>query len=271
MEKGKHYKKKNYKVKKLRIKLKPRLFLNIILIISIICNISFINIISKLKKEHKEDLNNTVKVSNEIKVEKNNYDNKENEVVSKVKKLKEENKDVIGWIKINGTNIDYPVLQGEDNDYYVTHDYKKQLTKKGAIFLDKDYDWTIPSSNILLYGHNNKGDNEMFSELLKYKDEKFYKENPTVKFATTEEEAEYEIIAVFLSRVYYKNEENVFRYYYFVNAKNEEEYNDFVNNAKKASLYDTGKTAEYGEQLITLSTCEYSQEDGRFAIVARKK
>lgn len=67
-----------------------------------------------------------------------------------------------------------------------------------------------------------------------------------------------------------KREQNVFRYYYFVNANNEQEYNDFVNNAKKVSLYDTGVTAKYGDQLLTLSTCEYSQEDGRFAVVCKK-
>ena len=68
----------------------------------------------------------------------------------------------------------------------------------------------------------------------------------------------------------YKSEQNVFRYYYFVNANNEQEYNDFVNNAKKVSLYDTGVTAQYGDQLLTLSTCEYSQEDGRFVVVCKK-
>ena len=77
-------------------------------------------------------------------------------------------------------------------------------------------------------------------------------------------------MSVFYSRVYYKNEKNVFRYYYFVNAENEQEYNDFVNNAKKASIYDTGITAEYGEQLLTLSTCSYHTEDGRFVVVAKK-
>ena len=111
----------------------------------------------------------------------------------------------------------------------------------------------------------------MFSDLLDYKSEELYKEHSTIKFTTEQEDVEYEIIAVFLSRVYYKSEKNVFRYYYFVNAENEEEYNNYVENAKKASLYDTGKTAQYGDQLLTLSTCEYSQDDGRFVVVARKK
>ena len=88
--------------------------------------------------------------------------------------------------------------------------------------------------------------------------------------AAGKEDAEYEIISIFNSRVYYKHETDVFRYYFFVDAGSRVEYNDFVKNAKKASIYDIDATAEYGDQLITLSTCDYTQEDGRFVVVARK-
>lgn len=125
------------------------------------------------------------------------------------------------------------------------------------------------SSNYLIYGHRNK-QGLMFENLIKYNKEDFYKEHTKIKFTTTEDDSEYEIISVFYSRVYYKYEQNVFRYYYFVNAENEEKYNDFVNNAKKASIYNIEATAKYGDQLLTLSTCEYSQKNGRFAVVARK-
>ena len=191
------------------------------------------------------------------------------ERILQVEELKKENQDIVGWVEIEGTNISYPVLQGTDNEYYMKHNYKKENSKDGSIFLDKNYDWNIPSGNLLLYGHNNK-DGTMFQNLLKYKEESFYKEHPIIRFTTINDDCQYEIISAFLSRVYYEDEQNVFRYYYFVNAENEQEYNDFVNNAKKSSIYDTGITAEYGEQLLTLSTCEYSQEDGRFVVVAKK-
>jgi len=110
----------------------------------------------------------------------------------------------------------------------------------------------------------------MFVDLLNYKNEDYYKTHKTIRFTTNEEDAEYEIISVFLSRVYYKTETDVFRYYYFINAENEEEFNEFVNNSKKASLYDIDATAQYGDQLLTLSTCEFSQKDGRLAVVAKK-
>ena len=193
----------------------------------------------------------------------------ETERMLQVKQLQEQNEDIIGWLEIENTNINYPVLQGTDNSYYMTHNYKKENSKNGAIFLDANYNWNIPSNNLLIYGHN-LGNGMMFQELLKYEKESFYQEHPIIRFTTTEEDAQYEIISVFKSRVYHKSEKNVFRYYFFLNNESEEEYNQFVKNAKNASLYPIDATANYGDQLITLSTCSYYVEDGRFAVVGRK-
>lgn len=237
-----------------------------ILIILII--ISVIYLLFFLKDKNKTT--NDSSALEEVKIDESKIDNETTERMLQVQELQKENPDIVGWIEIVGTKINYPVLQGEDNSYYMTHNYKKEEAKDGSIFLDKDYDWNLPSSNLLMYGHN-MGDGEMFQDLLKYESEDYYKEHPTIRFTTANDDSEYEIISAFKSRVYYKSEKNVFRYYFFINAENEEEYNDFVNNAKKASLYDTGKTAEYGDQLMTLSTCSYHTEDGRFAVVARKK
>lgn len=207
---------------------------------------------------------------NEIVIDKTKVTSEKTERMLQVEELKKENEDIIGWLEISNSNISFPVVQGTDNQYYMTHTYKKENSKDGSIFLDKDYNWDLPSSNLLLYGHNNKNGN-MFQGLLEYKEESYYKEHPTIKFTTVNEDSEYEILSVFLSRVYYKNENDVFRYYYFINAENEEQYNYYIEESKKVSLYDTGKTAKYGDQLLTLSTCEYSKEDGRFVIVAKRK
>ncbi len=188
----------------------------------------------------------------------------------KLEALQLENSDIVGWLEISGSNISYPVLQGTDNDFYMTHNYKKEYSSEGSLFLDKDYNWEVPSTNLLIYGHNNRGTNEMFCQLLNYKDESYYKDHKKIRFTTVKEDAEYEIISVFLSRVYYKNEKDVFRYYYFINANNEDEFNYYIENSKKESLYDTGVSAEYGDQLLTLSTCEFSRQDGRLAVVAKK-
>ncbi len=186
-----------------------------------------------------------------------------------LEELQKENSDIVAWIEIENTDINYPVLQGSDNTFYMRHNYKKDYSINGSIFLDKDYSWNPPSSNLLIYGHNNKN-NTMFQNLLKYKDKNFYEQHQKIRFTTNSEDAYYDIISAFESRVYYKSEQNVFRYYYFINSNNENEYNNFISNVKNASLYDTGKTATYGEQLMTLSTCSYHTKDGRFAVVAKK-
>ena len=234
------------------------------LILVIIAIISIITIYNTYYKETKTD-----DILSDIKVDETQITETKTEKMLQLEELKKENNDIVAWLEIPNTKINYPVLQTSDNEYYMKHNYKKEKSGDGSIFLDKDYNWDIPSSNLLIYGHNNKNGN-MFQDLLKYEDENYYKEHPTIQFTTVNEDCTYEIIAVFKSRVYYKSEQNVFRYYFFINAENEEEYNYYVDESKKSSLYDTGKTAEYGEQLLTLSTCEYSQEDGRFVIVAKK-
>lgn len=212
----------------------------------------------------KESINKEAEIESD---EKN--DEKETERMLKVDKLQEQNEDIVGWIEIENTNINYPVLQGDDNEYYLTHNYQKEKTEKGSIFLDADYDWSVPSNNLLVYGHN-LVNGQMFKDLLKYSEEEFYKEHPIIRFTTEKEDKEYEIISAFKARVYYQSEENVFRYYNFINSTDEEEYSKFIKNAKKVALYDTGKTAEFGDELITLITCSYHTDDGRFVVIGRK-
>ncbi len=195
-------------------------------------------------------------------------ESKKAKLILQLEELKKENNDIVGWIEIKDTNINFPVLQTDNNDYYLNHSYKKEYSEVGSIYLDKDVNLDT-SSNYLVYGHRTKT-KLMFEDLLKYANEDFYLSHKEIKFTTLKEVATYEILAVFYSEIYNKTDENVFRYYYFINALNEEEYNDFVNNAKKLSIYETGVTASYNDQLLTLSTCEYSKPNGRFVVVAKK-
>ena len=256
MARARHFKEKERKSHKLLI---------IILIVLII--ISVVYIIRYFINQYETNKESDVLAS--VEIDESQITDDTTERMLQVRELQKENSDIVGWLEIEGTNMNYPVLQGDDNSYYMTHNYKRETTSSGSLFLDKDYDWDIPSSNLLIYGHNNL-DGLMFQELLKYEDEDFFKEHPTFRFTTADEDAEYEIISAFKSRVYYKSEKNVFRYYYFVNANTEEEYNQFITNAKKASLYNIDASAKYGDQLITLSTCSYHVKDGRFVIVGRK-
>ena len=287
---------KKTKVKRKEIHVIIYLLLSILIILSLIYIINFFSLRQEAKEQSKllnatdiykmEDTQEIVQ--NRLENEKENIaseleedeeivltedieePNKETERMLQVKQLQEQNGDIVGWIEIEKTNINYPVLQGTDNHYYMTHNYKKEKSKNGSIFLDANYNWNIPSNNLLIYGHN-LGNGMMFQELLKYEKERFYQEHPVIRFTTAEEDAEYEIISAFKSRVYHKSEKNVFRYYYFLNSESEEEYNQFVKNAKSVSLYPIDATASYGDQLITLSTCSYYVQDGRFAVVGRKR
>lgn len=233
----------------------------IIMILSLIVISGIVYISIKLYTDNKEDKDYS-SLSEYMKEEtgEENKDKEKTEKMIKLEELHKENEDIIAWLEIPDTKISYPVLQTGDNEYYLTHNYKKEYSASGSIFLDKDVDIEKPSSNFLMYGHRNKK-GIMFEDLLKFKDKEFYENHKKIKFTTLNEDTEYEILAVFYSRVYYADEVDVFRYYYFVDAENEEEYNEFVENAKRVSIYDTGVEAKYGDTLITLSTCNYHTED----------
>lgn len=189
--------------------------------------------------------------------------------MQKVASLKVENSDVIGWIQIDNTLIDYPILQNSDNNYYLKHNYKKEKSKYASIFTKNECSISDSNSNLILYGHNMK-DSQMFSNLLKYENIDFYNNHKVIKISTDIEENNYIIVAVFKSKVFYNDEINVFRYYDYINFEDSNKYNEFINNCKKLQLYDTGVSAEFGEKLITLITCEYSQKNGRMVVVAKK-
>ena len=182
--------------------------------------------------------------------------------------LYRENSDLVGWLSIEDMVIDYPVMQCEDDEYYLHHDFYGEDSKYGCLYVRDRADVNTPGTNFIIYGHNMK-DGSMFGDLDLYQKESFFLEHPTICFDTLYEERTYEIVAVFRSRVYRSDEEG-FRYYQFYEAQTQEEFDDFYGNIKELSLYDTGVTAQYGDNFLTLFTCAYHVEDGRFAIVAKE-
>lgn len=188
-------------------------------------------------------------------------------MLDKYVKLYQENKDLAGWISIEGMKIDYPVLQNADNEYYLHHDFYGKDSKYGCLYV-KDHADLQTGTNFVIYGHNMK-DGSMFGDLDLYQKESFYKEHPRISFDTLYEERTYDIISVFRSQVY-NAEDDVFKYYQFYEADTQEEFNDFYNNIKALSLYDTGVEAQFGDTFLTLSTCAYHVQDGRFVVVAKR-
>lgn len=188
------------------------------------------------------------------------------DVLMKYKELYLQNEDMVGWLSIDGTKINYPVMQTPNNpNFYLKHNFEKEYSDLGTPYIQENC--TIAESdNLLIYGHHIKG-GKMFGALEDYKAKSFYEKHKTIRFDTLTEQAEYEIISVFKT-VAYSSEG--FRYYDFVNAENAEAFEEYLSKCKELALYDTGINAEYGDKLLTLSTCEYSALNGRLVVVAKK-
>ena len=157
-------------------------------------------------------------------------------------------------------------MQTVDNpNYYLKRSFEKQYSDYGVPYVQENCDLEL-SDNCVIYGHHmNNG--SMFADLCKYADEDFYRAHKTIRFDTLSGFGEYEVVAVFKTVAY---SEQGFQYYHFVNAEDETAFNEYISQCKELALYDTGVTAEYGDKLITLSTCEYSAQNGRLVVVAKK-
>ena len=230
-----------------------------ILLISLVLISSYL--IFKEKKQNEKQENTFEDL---IEIVEENIENQEERKID-INKLYEENKDIVGWLKIDNTTINYPIMQNiNDPNYYLRRDFYKNYSSYGTPYMAKQCN--LNSDNIVIYGHHMKN-NKMFGELEKYKSKDFYNNHKIITFTTLEKEYSYEIFAVFKTTVYTKN---TFRYYENINFENKKMYNDFINICKDKSLYQTGIEIKDKEKLITLSTCEYSNKNSRLVIVARK-
>lgn len=195
--------------------------------------------------------------------------NEEKTLLPEYAELFLQNTDMVGWIKVEDTNINYPVMHTPDNpDFYLKHGFDKGYTDYGCPYAQENCDVQEPSDNVIIYGHHMKN-GSMFCDLEKFKSEDFYKEHRMISFNTLTDKCEYEIVAVFKTFVYSDSPES-FKYYRFVNAETSEQFDEYIAKCKELSLYDTGVSAEYGDKLITLSTCEYSRSNGRLVVVAKR-
>lgn len=179
------------------------------------------------------------------------------------------NEDMAGWLVVPGTVIDYPIMwtPGDEN-YYLYRDFNKKDNDNGCLILDTDSSLNPLTTNLIIHGHNMKS-GAMFGNLTDYESKEYYQEHKQIILYTEECQRNYEVIAVFRSQVY-KKSDDVFKFYKFFEATTEEEFNDFYENIMELSLYDTGVSAEFGDNFITLSTCVYHVTNGRFVVVAKE-
>ncbi len=189
-------------------------------------------------------------------------------VQKKYARLYKYNPDFVGWIKIDDTDIDYPVMQSMyEEEYYIYRDYDKQSSSAGTLFVDTSCDIAM-SDNVLIYGHN-MHTGKMFHDLLEYENEEFYKKHKTFTFNTIYEDGTYEVIAAFRTKIY-EVDYTGFKYYQFFDASTEEEFMNYVKNCVSMTPYTIVNDVEYGDKLLTLSTCAYHTDNGRYVVVAKK-
>lgn len=179
------------------------------------------------------------------------------------------NEDMAAWLQIPDTIIDYPVMwTPRDENYYIKRGFDGLRNQNGCLILDTDSCLDPLTTNQIIHGHNMRS-GTMFGTLDRYEDEAFFQEHKSIILYTKQCQRNYEVIAVFRSQVF-KKTDTVFKFYKFFQADTEEEFSDFYDNIKEMSLYDTGVTAEFGDRFLTLSTCSYHVDNGRFVVVAKE-
>lgn len=190
------------------------------------------------------------------------------EVLPRLQEQYEKNPDLAGWLTIPGTRIDYPVMYSPDEpERYLHANFEVSYSFAGLPFLDAACD--TESGNRIIYAHNML-DGSMFRTLLKYQQKDFWQRSPVISFNTLYEEQEYEVVAAFYDKVYKKSDTN-FKFYQFYDTSDQSRFDEAMAYYREHALYDTGVTAQCGDLFLTLVTCAYQTENGRFVVVARKK
>lgn len=194
----------------------------------------------------------------------------EPEILPQYEALYELNDDMVGWLSIEDTKIDYPVMYTpEDQNYYIHRAFDDSEAYSGCLFIGINWDET--TNQTIIYGHNMK-DRTMFGTLMYYESEAYAEEHPIINFNTLYEQREYTVIAAFHGKKYdAESDEEGFRYYWYTDLSDEEVFDEFIEQVKEESIYDTDFDVEFGSRILTLSTCSYHTTDGRFVVVAVEK
>lgn len=185
--------------------------------------------------------------------------------LSGYEELAQQNRDLAGWICIEGTGINYPVMQTEEEEFYLNHNFRGESSAYGVPFVDQACELGEGCRNVVLYGHHMK-DGSMFADLVRYAEKSFYEEHPVIRFDTLDECGEYQITGVLIVPAVEAEKE----FYANMQAGDERQYEKFVNEVTRRSLYDCGVEIGENASLLTLITCEYSTKEGRMIVVARK-
>lgn len=194
--------------------------------------------------------------------------------ISKYQSYIDQNSDFVGYIKIDGTYIDFPVVRCDDNEFYLTHNFEKEPEERGAVYMDTACSASPLDFNTVLYGHNWLDNKTMFSQLVKYSDIEFYKEHPVINFDTAYNDMQWKIYAVFITNAD-ENEDNGYIFNYIYPHLGGENFDGYISEVSKRTLYKTDVDINSNDKILTLSTCSRKMDtnnyraDARIVIVAR--
>lgn len=189
-------------------------------------------------------------------------DSKEGEIRPQFNQLRQINPDILGWISIDDTKINYPILQSADNEFYLDRNYKKEDSIAGSIFMDYRNDITLTNPNTIIYGHRVK-DNSMFDSLTNYLDEHFFNNHQLIYYDTMYESYQAEVFAVYQTTTDFD--------YIQTDFSDGQEYDALLKEIQERSIYDTNVDLTMNDQIITLSTCDYTldPDEGRLVVHAK--
>lgn len=189
-------------------------------------------------------------------------------IQEKYLRLYKKNTDMVAWIQIEGTRVNYPVMKKEgDSEYYLHRNFKKEKDNNGLPFLAHECNIRDGNTNYLVYGHHMKS-GMMFSDLLKYAKSSFYQSHREISFDTIYESGTYRVFCAFYTDV--KNDKEHFSFYDYAGVLDESRFDSYMQEVAKRSIYPVEELPKYGQTLLTLVTCSYHTEDGRFVVVAAR-
>ena len=194
-------------------------------------------------------------------------------VPAKYQEYYNKNNDFVGWITIDGTNVVYPVVQADDNEYYLTHNFDKEYESRGTIFMDYLSDPDLGYTNTVIHGHNWL-DDTVFSELPQYSDIDYYREHPVIEYNTRTQMHKWKIFAVFITTAS-ADEDNGYVFNYVYPDMGGINFDGYMAEVDKRTIYYTGVDVNSSDKFLTLSTCTREVDtrnyraDCRIVILAR--
>ena len=235
------------------------IFISLIFISIVVCFVFYSNYSSMQKVEDiQKDINSVIaeykedKNDNKINIDINNaiVEKDEKEITNEeVASLKSINEDTVGWLKVNNTNVDYPVVQYTDNEYYLDKNFKKEKDSSGWIFMDYRADAVNLSQNTIIFGHNMYYSGVMFGTLYKVKHSSWYEkeENQIIEFDTLYDKMKWQIFSIYVTPV--TND------YLIADFSSDDKYQDFINLITDRSIYQFNAPVSVKDKILTLSTC----------------